>query len=255
MKFIIIGSGSSGNSTLVSSNNTNILIDFGLSKKRVNEVLAMQNLNIDNIDAFFITHEHSDHISQANKIIKKELLYAPLTSLKKLEINDYESSHVIKNKEAVIIKDLIITPIELSHDSDEIFGYIIDDKQEKLALITDTGILPEKYFSLLKNLDYYIFESNYDENMLITSSRPPYLIKRILSDHGHLSNTDSGYYLSQIIGSNTKEVILAHISQDCNKPEIALNTVKEVIQRVNGIIPSNINFRVASRSEITIGKI
>ena len=91
--------------------------------------------------------------------------------------------------------------------------------------------------------------------MLTTSSRPPYLIKRILSVTGHLSNSDSGYYLSQIIGSNTKEVILAHISQDCNKPELALNTVKDVIQRVNGVIPRNINFKVANRSEITIGKL
>ena len=252
MKFNIIASGSKGNSSLYISNKTKILIDFGISKKRVEQGLSSFNLTLDDIDAFIFTHDHSDHISQANNIPNKEKIYAPIEVFNKLRIKP-SIDRIIKPYKEIILNSLTILPLPLSHDANETYGFLIKDKKESLVLITDTGLVTEKNLEYIKNLDYVILESNYDEEMLFNSGRPNYLIKRIISDKGHLSNRECGYYLSQIIGPNTKEVVLGHISQDCNKEEIALEEVKKVILDVNGFVPEKIVFSVAGQEKAIIG--
>ena len=129
------------------------------------------------------------------------------------------------------ISDLSITPITLSHDAPDIKGYLLESDGKAIVHITDTGYINNKYIDLLKNKDAYIFESNHDIKMLMDGKYQYHLKQRILSDKGHLSNKDSAYYLSKLIGGNTKEVILIHLSKDNNTPEMAYNTFKDMIDK------------------------
>ena len=131
-------------------------------------------------------------------------------------------------------------------------AYLVEDGKESLVYLTDTGFVPEKDFPYLQGKTYYIFESNHDPKMLYESKRPDYLIRRIISDRGHLSNMDSGYYLSILLSSDTKEIVLAHLSEECNKPDLALSTVKEVIVTQLGYLPECL-FKVSSASHETRG--
>ena len=252
MKFNVIASGSKGNATVIVSKKTKILLDFGISKKRVEHGLEAFSLSLDDIDAFVFTHEHSDHISNAFNIASSNKVYGPIEVLNKLGIKK-DIDHIIKPYKEIIIGDFSLLPLPLSHDANETYGYVIKYSSESLVYITDTGLVTEKNLEYIKNLNYIILESNYDEEMLFNSNRPSHLIKRIISDKGHLSNKECGYYLSQIIGPNTSQVILGHISQDCNKEEIALSTIKEVILSVNGFFPDDISFFVAGQEKEIIG--
>ena len=250
MIFNIIASGSKGNVSVIKSKNTSIIIDLGKSKRKVESGLSSIGLNLDNIDAVFFTHEHTDHTSNIQIVLNKPI-YAPLSVLNKFNVS-YKEENIIKPYKEVIVGDFIILPLPLSHDAEETFGYVISCGKERLCIITDTGLVTEKNLEYLKDLDYIVLESNYDEAMLFNSDRPNYLIQRIISDKGHLSNKECGYYLSQIISSNTKEVILGHISQDCNSPSIALDSIKEVLISINGYVP-DVKFSVAGQENEIIG--
>lgn len=252
MIFDIIASGSKGNSCAIKSNNTSIIIDFGKSKKQIENSIAKINLDLDKIDAIFFTHEHSDHASNIQVVADKNI-YAPKSVFDKFNI-PYSSDKVVQPYNEIAIGNLMILSLPLSHDAEETFGYVVSDGKEKFCIITDTGIVTEKNLEYLKDIDYIVLESNYDEEMLFNSNRPNYLIQRIISDKGHLSNRECGYYLSQIISKNTKEVVLGHISQDCNTPSKALETIKEVLISINGFVPE-IKFSVAGQfGEIIGGK-
>ncbi len=250
MKFDVISSGSKGNSTLVISHGEVILLDFGISKRRVEKALSEYGFGFMDIEAFFITHDHSDHASNIfNADIEK--IYAGVPSLPKLE-KTIASDHLLKKYQEVKVGTFSLTPLPLSHDAKNTLGFVIDDGEETLVYLTDTGFVPEKNYPYIKNKNYYIFESNHDPEMLFTSKRPDYLIRRINSDKGHLSNSDSAYYLSNLIGDKTKEVILAHLSSECNTPELALKTYDFVMQSQLGYIPDAI-VRCASETCETKG--
>ncbi len=130
------------------------------------------------------------------------------------------------------IKDLTIYPIELSHDSEMVVGYIIFDGYEKLVYITDTGYIRDEDLIHCVDANYIIMESNYDPVLLLNSNRP-YLTKmRIMSDRGHLSNDKCGYYLSQIVTQNTSEIVLAHMSLEANNPEVAKSSVMKYLKEI-----------------------
>lgn len=218
MEINVFGSGSKGNAILIKSKDLYFLIDCGLTKNYILNCLNSNNLNLEDISMLLITHEHIDHIRSLNTF-KDHLIYSP----KVLKGNEI----VVKEYKEFNYKHLNILPLKLSHDTDITFGYIIDDNDERVVYITDTGYISLKNLELIKNCDRYIFESNYDLNMLYKSSRPLILKERINSNYGHLSNEDSANYLCEIIGDKTKEIILAHISQECNKESIALYNLKK----------------------------
>ena len=148
--------------------------------------------------------------------------------------------------------DFFVTPIPLSHDAINTTGYIIEDKNEKLVYITDTGYVSEKALDLSKNADYYIFEANHDVRMQLTSGRPQYLIDRIMGDYGHLSNEDSAICLSEVISNRTKEIVLAHLSEEANTPETALNTFYKIMAK-RRVDVSHISVRCAKQREMVCG--
>lgn len=249
MIFDVISSGSKGNATLVIYKDTCLLIDFGISKKRVVSALNSYGLGFDDIDAFLITHSHSDHASNVYSAPVNKIFSSALKLPKDVEI---DVSHFLRPNITFKIKDIVIKTIQLSHDAKNTLGFIIEGGDEKLVYITDTGFIPEKYFADLRGATYYILESNHDPKMLYESSRPDYLVKRIVSDQGHLSNTDCAYYLSIFIDSNTKEVVLAHLSEECNTKEIALATYEKVMMTQLSYLPDCL-VKVASATEETKG--
>ena len=126
---------------------------------------------------------------------------------------------------------------KLSHDAEDINGYIIENKEDSLVYTTDTGYINQKNHKLLQNKTIYIFESNHDVEMLMNSKYPFHIKQRILGDYGHLSNKDSAYYLSKFIGDKTKYVVLAHLSHENNTKELAQTTLENELKNKNKKIP------------------
>ena len=231
MRIKIIASGSKGNSTFIESNNTRILIDAGVLYTRINKTLESIDVDVNSLDGIIISHTHSDHIGGLSSLIKKvnipvfikEELYP---EIKKIIPSD---NIVIIEDQNVSIGDLDIEIINASHDVPA-FGFIISDSKKKILYLTDTGYINRKHYSKLENLDAYIIESNHDEKMLMEGPYPYILKQRVISDKGHLSNRYTGRFLNKSVGPKTKYIVLAHISENNNTEELALEQVKEELK-------------------------
>ena len=226
MYFHIIASGSKGNATVVVSNKTVLLIDMGISLTRLEEGLNEIKLSVNDITGALFTHNHTDHISGI-KFISPKIMYALEGTL------PGSLSHVVYLNKPFKIGDFEITPIETSHDATNPCAYLIKDKDSSLFYMTDTGVFVEETLPLIKNPTYLIIESNHDIKMLLHTDRPFDLKNRIMSDHGHLCNEDSAIAAISIIGENTKEIVLAHLSEEANAPEVALEAYKKIFKHFN----------------------
>lgn len=245
LKYHVLASGSKGNATLVETTKTKIVIDVGVGIKELERKLISLNIDINEIDAFLITHEHIDHI-RAIQYIPREKIY---TGVGFFPINEENFLYAFMER---IIGDMKITPLPISHDSLSGFGFVIKNDVEKLVYITDTGYVSSRNIKYMANATHYIIESNHDIQMLYESGRPHYLIRRILSDNGHLNNEECGEVLAKTIDETTKTVTLAHISEVANEPALALTTVKKILKEY-GIEHDQILFQVADQEEITKG--
>lgn len=224
ISFINVGSGSKGNATLIYDEKTIIQIDMGLTKKRVTEALSAINKNIEDLQGILITHEHVDHIKNLYMYKGKVPIHASKGTV------DFFDIEVIP-EESFEIGTFTIIPFSTSHDAANPVGYVIFSGDSKLVYLTDTGFIPDESLEYLKNADYYIIESNHDLKMLMESHRPACLKRRIKGDLGHLSNIDSAIYMSECISHKTKAIYLAHLSEECNIPEIALESYKKTFKR------------------------
>jgi len=247
MKYACISSGSEGNSTLISSGETNILVDCGITKKKLTERLNQVNCSINELDRLLITHTHSDHV-KGIKFIQEDKWMSRVDVLGQ-PLNEEQYFYPYKTFK---IKDISVTPLPLSHDAKDTTGFLFDDGKESLVYITDTGYIKEKVMKLISDKTYYIFESNHDAKMLYESDRSAYLISRIHSDIGHLDNIESATYLSSLIGKDTKEVTLAHLSEECNTPELALESFQKVMVAQLGYLP-HVLLRCASIENLLTG--
>lgn len=221
IRFLILGSGSKGNATLIYDETTLFQIDMGIPLKRVKDGLRSLKKDLKDIQAVLITHEHSDHVSTLSLLPESIPVYASKGTLP-------HPTHFIEPEGAFMVGDFSIFPLAVSHDAANPIGYLILHDGEKLVYITDTGYLPDEDLPFLSDADYYIFESNHDYRMLMASQRPAVLKRRIHSPVGHLSNSLSAHYLSILAGQDTKAIYLAHISEECNTPELALATYAKV---------------------------
>ncbi len=238
MKVSVLSSGSKGNSVLVTTDNTKVLIDLGVTKSYVEENLKELNTDPKEIKGILITHTHADHIQGLKVFLKKyhPKLYVNkvIYGLLKESLEDF--SYELYENDTFTIDDLNINVIKTSHDVKGSVGFIIESFGKTMVYITDTGYINNKYFDKLSNHDLYIMESNHDIKMLMEGNYPYYLKQRILSDKGHLSNEDASYYLSKFIGNKTKTIILAHLSDDNNTYDLALDTLKKVLKDDNKIV-------------------
>lgn len=248
MKISVLSSGSKGNCTYVETNKHKILIDIGTSSLYVEKALKNIGVEPSSIDIILITHAHVDHVGGLRVFCKK---YNPLVYISD-KIQKESNLNIInanKNEEIDENYDIKIKSIKLSHDVTDIKGYIIEENDSSMVYITDTGYISEKIFNQITNKNVYVFESNHDIEMLMNNPKYPHHTKiRILSDKGHLSNKDSAYYLSKLIGNNTKQVILAHLSEHNNTEQLALNTLNETLKKRN--VDFN-NIVIARQNEVT----
>ncbi len=239
MKFQVLASGSKGNLTYIETNECKMLIDAGISIK---EISNRSNIDLNDIDAIFITHEHIDHVKYIENIAKitNAVIYVNELSFKKIyskyikNIANIKIKYIEPNKHFKI-KDVKVLPLNLQHDSEACYGYIFVSNNKSLGYCTDTGFIPLPYIDVLKNVNSLIIEANHDVEMLMNSQRPWYLKTRILSIKGHMSNQICGEVLNKIIENNDKlsTVVLAHLSEECNTLEAAVDTVLESIDSNN----------------------
>ena len=163
---------------------------------------------------------------------------------------DYIENYELIDKNIINIKDMTIEVIKTSHDASDSNGYIVNNNDNSIVYITDTGYINKKYYDKLKNKDVYIMESNHDIEMLNNGSYPYELRKRIYGDKGHLSNLDSSKYLSDFIGDKTKYIMLAHLSEENNTEELAYSTLVEKLTNKNCLIDNIIICRQNEETEV-----
>ncbi len=224
MRFYLVASGSKGNCCVIQHLDTKIVIDCGSTKRYLSSCFQEIAFDYQTSDALLITHTHSDHVKQL-----KMFHDTPTYSSVHLDTNNL---YLVSPFEDFVIKDLQIKVIPLSHDSENTIGFVISCDQEKLVYITDTGYIKEEVKPYLKDADYYIFESNHDIEMLMQTTRPYFTKQRIISDSGHLCNEDSAKILCELINKDkTKEIVLAHISQEGNTREKALTCLIDTMKQ------------------------
>lgn len=268
MRIKVFSSGSDGNSTIVVANNKKILIDLGITYKQISNNLSSINLDIHELDAILITHEHTDHIKALPMMLKECNIpiylsrgtlnsiyesYKALEKTKLIELIDKrynEGSIIIINRkkdtffyDSFNVGSVIIDVLPAFHDAAETIGFVIHENDKKLTYITDTGYVHESLWPIINDSDAYILESNHDPEIVMASNRPYSLKKRILSDYGHMSNEESMVTLANLIGVSTKLVMHAHVSQECNLTQLIEITRKKVFDSY-GIDYSNIEFEI-----------
>ena len=245
MKFIIIESGSKGNATLLIDEGRILLIDMGVTLTALKNALKTIDKKPIDINALLLTHSHSDHTKGVGYLDPMPI-YCTEGTYDSLDVN------TINAYESFTIGHLKITALEASHDAENTVGFLIENSKEKFVYMTDTGMIPEASLKLMKNATYYVIESNHNVKKLHQSHRPIDLKLRILSDNGHLSNEDSAIYMSELVGNKTKQIFLAHLSEECNTPELALNAYKKVFTKCH-ISLDKIELTCANQHEPVIG--
>ncbi|OPJ62292.1 MBL fold metallo-hydrolase [Clostridium oryzae] len=234
MKFCSLYSGSSGNSSFVSTEKARILIDAGLPGKKIEEALKSINEKPEEIDAIFVTHEHSDHIKGIGVISRKYdvPIYAnnrTWQAMAKAIGNIKDKNIKVMENNYVSIKDMYIESYSTPHDAADSCGYAVSFGNKKICTATDLGYFTDEVKKNIMDADLILLESNHDIEMLKFGPYPYVLKRRILSDVGHLSNAACGEAIAEITTEKQKKIVLGHLSHTNNYPELAYATVKNIL--------------------------
>ncbi|KAB0577990.1 phosphoribosyl 1,2-cyclic phosphodiesterase [Fusobacterium naviforme] len=234
MRFVSIASGSSGNSIYVGTSDTHILVDAGISNRRIERGLGELGVKADELSALVVTHEHSDHVKGLTVLMKKH--HVPLfatagtvAALKRsccFEGCDEELIHIVRAEERFSVGDMELLPFSIDHDAAEPVAYRIESGGRAVAVATDMGHYTEQTVARLERLDALLLESNHDVRMLEAGPYPYSLKRRILGNFGHLSNESAGKLLTEILHDGLKQILLGHLSKENNIPELAYETVR-----------------------------
>lgn len=255
MKLYSIASSSSGNCILVSERNTHVLIDAGISKKRIEEGLALAGVHPEELSAILLTHEHSDHVKGLGVMCRRYHLPVYCTpgtmegvlGDRSLGVMEKELFHVFHPRESFSVGRLEVSPYPVSHDAREPVAYRLDGGSRG-GVVTDLGTYDDGLIDHFSNVNGLVLEANHDVRMLQAGGYPYYLKQRILSSHGHLSNDASGQLLEALLHAGMKQVLLGHLSRENNLAELALETVRqEVAQTMERVNCRDLVIRVASR--------
>lgn len=245
-------SGSRGNCTLIQSQNTNILLDVGYSYKKLLLALESKSLTPKDIHAIVITHEHDDHtcaLPMWTKYAPTTQIYVPQPIVNCISTRSY-SPFVEGILGSFVVGDINVDVYECSHDSMACCGYRFTCGGQSIASITDTGSYTDEIVKFLAPCKVVQLESNHDLTMLMQGRYPYPLKRRISSPYGHLSNDQCAQILQQLIGTNVKKVVLAHLSENNNTQELAFDTVNKMYQRNNIVEGKDVQLYVASQHTV-----
>jgi phosphoribosyl 1,2-cyclic phosphodiesterase len=255
MKICSIASGSSGNCIYIGSNNTNILIDVGISGKKVENGLKEIDISPHDLDGILVTHEHSDHVKGLGVMARRYNIPIYVTNntwdeiytSKKLGKIDENLFNLIEPNKDFIIKELTIHPFNSYHDAIDPVCYTIHKEDKKISVATDLGKYDDYIVDKLKDSNILFIEANHDINMLQVGKYPYFLKQRILSDIGHLSNEMSGKLITKLYNNKLSHIILGHLSKENNYPDLAYESVKLEMLASNLIDYNKVNLYVAKR--------
>lgn len=255
MKICTLASSSSGNCTIVSNGQTHILIDAGISLRRITKCLGSLGLSPGDLTGVLVTHEHSDHINGLKMLIKyhKTPVFAPAGAGKGLCQALPESSGCLSFFQAgseLVFGDLTVKSFKTPHDTPESVGYRFDSGQSVFVFATDLGCVTPAILEAVRGADMALIEANHDVDMLKNGMYPYYLKRRILSERGHLSNKDSGYLAARLTESGTKRIVLAHLSKENNTPALARDTVCSSLTCIGAVAGRDMELAVAPADEL-----
>lgn len=252
----MLGSGSKGNCTYVECGDTRILVDAGLSCPQIEKRLKLINVNPFSITAIFITHEHTDHIAGAANFALKyntkiythkdtwNAMYQKFLKLPTSNLIDIYDG-------GFCVNDVDVSCFSVSHDAAHCLGYSIQHKTNKISIATDLGFMTDDILNNLIKSDLLVLESNHDIKTLINNPNYPlYLKNRILSNSGHLNNDATAEAIVKMLGSKVRGVILAHLSEQNNSPQLAFSTVATKLKTSGAQIQKDIIIDVAHQEKV-----
>jgi phosphoribosyl 1,2-cyclic phosphodiesterase len=257
IKFCSLSSGSSGNCQYIETDNTKIIIDGGFSGKKIEGLLSSIGVDPCELDGIFITHEHIDHVRGVGVLSRRYDLpiFANANTwigmektIGKIKENNIR---VFTSEKDLDIRDITIYPIKIFHDALEPVGYIIYYKKNKISIVTDTGFVNDIMKEKMKGSNLYLMESNHDVDMLKEGSYPWALKQRVLSTRGHLSNIDAGMVLGDLVSASGEIILLGHLSQENNKPELAHKTVKNSMMNLGIDVDNDLTLDLTYRDKVT----
>lgn len=253
LNFCSLYSGSSGNSLFVETTNTKLLVDAGVSSKKIEKALSDINVDPSSIDGILVTHEHIDHVQGLGTFSKKfdlpvfvnqETLDAMPKQRDKIASNNIKT---FKVSDKFSIGDLDIKPFPIPHDASNPCGFNIWKKDKKISIATDIGHMTNDIVKQLEESLFIMLEANYDPEVLRCSSYPFPLKARIAGPTGHLSNEMAGKTISHLLKSGLKNAMLGHLSKESNFPELAYQTVMDELISADSFDKDSIHLNVASR--------
>jgi phosphoribosyl 1,2-cyclic phosphodiesterase len=258
MYFCSLASGSSGNCQYIATNETGILLDAGLSGKYIANGLEHINADISKLKGLFITHEHSDHVKSAGILMRKFKLTLYVTQKtfdcieKKLGKYDPDKVVIIEKEKDILVGDMIIHPFPISHDAADAVAYSFSNNDLKISIVTDLGHVPLDILTKIMDSNLLMIESNHDVEMLNAGPYPYVLKRRILSDKGHISNTLAAETIvrSMMYSDKLGHVVLGHLSQDNNTPDLAYETVKSILLENDLVVGDDISLDLAYRDRV-----
>lgn len=257
MRMMTLASGSSGNCIYIGSENTHILIDAGITRKRIMEGLAKVNIKLSEISAIFVTHEHSDHVKGIGVISRNDEIPIYCTNGTKEGICrlggmgeiDKSLLHTVAADKEYLVGDLCIHPFTVSHDAKEPVAYTVQCSGKKIGIVTDLGCYDDYIVQNMKGCHSILVEANHDINLLQVGSYPYYLKQRILSNKGHLSNELCGRLIDALLHKDISNIILGHLSKENNYDKLAFETVKcEIDLSASDYKSNDFNISVAART-------
>lgn len=234
MDFFSVASGSSGNCICLGSDQCHVMIDAGISGKRIEGGMNTYDYTTSDMDGVLITHEHSDHIQGLGVVARKYGLPIYATKgtadaiLQSSSVGKIDPSlfHVIEAGKTFFIGNLEIYPMSISHDAADPVAYLVSDGRHRVGVVTDLGYYDADIVSHMEGLDALLLEANHDIHMLQVGAYPYPLKQRILGERGHLSNETSGQLLGQILHDGMQHILLGHLSKENNYDELAYETVR-----------------------------
>lgn len=258
LNFCSFSSGSSGNCYLVKSENTAILVDAGISGKRIFEGLEMTATPKEQLAALLITHEHIDHTKSIRTLMKKTKsmkAYANAMTWEQIcgQVCE-EQREVFKTGDTFPVGDILVRTFRVSHDAADPVGYTFTAGGKQISIVTDTGCMSDEIISEIRDADILVLEANHDIDMLKLGRYPWFLKQRVLGEEGHLSNVAAGETILRLLSEKNKErhVLLAHLSKENNFPEMAYQTVKNILEEADFYIGKHLKLNTIMRDEVSL---